>query len=123
MEEAAGEDEIEIAKEMAQDFLNDDLPEKVFGSAKAGVGMWASLIRIVSPITGQTLSTTRLEQNEAALSLALVKFSNQPDNEMFVVVGVAKDYQLNPRQIATAYLCTYRSVSFYLGSFPLRFVV
>lgn len=67
MEEAAGEEEMELAKEMAQDFLNEDLPERMFGAPKAGAGMWASLIRIMSPVTGSTHSLLRLEQNEAAI--------------------------------------------------------
>lgn len=67
MEEAAGEEEIELAKEMAQDFLSEDLQERVFGAPKAGGGMWASLIRIMSPVSGSTHSLLRLEQNEAAI--------------------------------------------------------
>ncbi|KAK9502509.1 hypothetical protein O3M35_011278 [Rhynocoris fuscipes] len=111
MEEAAGEDEMELAKEMAADFLSEDLPERTYGSAKAGPAMWASLIRIMSPVTGATHSVTRLEQNEAAISLALVRFSNQPDNHLFLVVGVAKDYQLSPRSIGCGYLYTYRVIN------------
>ncbi|XP_014289805.1 splicing factor 3B subunit 3 isoform X1 [Halyomorpha halys] len=108
MEEAAGEEEMEIAKEMAADFLSEDLPERVFGAPKAGAGMWASLVRIMYPVTGQTHHLLRLEQNEAAISLAICKFTNQPDNQQFLVVGVAKDYQLNPRQISSGYLNTYK---------------
>uniref|UniRef100_A0A0A9YIZ9 Splicing factor 3B subunit 3 n=2 Tax=Lygus hesperus TaxID=30085 RepID=A0A0A9YIZ9_LYGHE len=110
MEEAAGEDEKELAKEMAEDFLSEDLPERIYGAPKAGAGMWASLIRFMNPVTGQTYSVTALEQNEAAISLTLVKFANQPDNHLFLVVGVAKDYQLNPRSISAGYLDTYRVV-------------
>ena len=44
-------------------------------------------------------------------SLAICKFSNQPDNQQFLVVGIAKDYQLNPKQISGGYLNTYKSVS------------
>ncbi|CAA9995282.1 unnamed protein product [Nesidiocoris tenuis] len=110
MEEAAGEEERALAKEMAEDFLSEDLPERTYGAPKAGAGMWASLIRIMDPVNGLTHSVTRLEQNEAAISLALVKFSKQPDSDCYLVVGVAKDYQLNPKQFSAGYLDTYKIV-------------
>ena len=66
MVEAAGEEERELAAEMAEAFLNEDLPESVFGAPKAGAGMWASQIRLLNPIKGETLDSVQLEQNEAA---------------------------------------------------------
>lgn len=51
MREAAGEEEQELAKEMADAFLNEDLPESTFSSPKAGHGMWASTLRIMNPVT------------------------------------------------------------------------
>ncbi|GLG92316.1 Splicing factor 3B subunit 3 [Gryllus bimaculatus] len=108
MQEAAGEEEQELAKEMAEAFLNEDLPENVFSAPKAGPGMWASVVRILDPGEGRTVDLVKLEQNEAALSIALVKFANQPDGQQFVVVGVAKDYQLNPRQVSGGFLYTYK---------------
>ena len=66
MVEAAGEEEQELAAEMAAAFLNENLPENVFGAPKAGPGMWASVIRIINPISGSTLDKIQLEQNEAA---------------------------------------------------------
>ncbi|CAB1323273.1 unnamed protein product [Coregonus sp. 'balchen'] len=55
MVEAAGEDERELAAEMAAAFLNENLPEAIFGAPKAGSGQWASLVRLVNPIQGTTL--------------------------------------------------------------------
>lgn len=107
IQEAAEKEEQEFAKEMAEAFLSEDLPEAIFGAPKAGNGMWASVIRVMDPVAGGTDHMLRLEQNEAAFSLALVKFSNQPDQQ-FLVVGVAKDLQLSPRQVADGYLYTYR---------------
>jgi len=52
---------------MAEAFLNENLPEDVFGAPKAGTGMWASIIRIIDPVNGTTLETLRLPQNEAAV--------------------------------------------------------
>ena len=67
MREAAGEDEQELANEMAEAFLSENLPENVFGAPKAGSGMWASCIRVLDPINGETVQQINLEQNEAAL--------------------------------------------------------
>jgi len=67
MKEAAGPDEQELAQEMADAFLNEDLPENIFGAPKAGPGMWASTIRIMDPIEGKTMFLHRFEQNEAAV--------------------------------------------------------
>lgn len=108
MVEAAGEGEQELAAEMAAAFLSETLPETIFGSPKAGSGMWASVVRVLSPSDGHTICKVALEQNEAALSVALVRFSSQPD-EQYVVVGVARDLQLNPRTCrGGGLLVTYR---------------
>ena len=66
MIEAAQEEEQELAAEMAAQFLNEDRQESLFGAPKAGAGMWASIIRVLNPINGQTLQKISLEQNEAA---------------------------------------------------------
>ena len=67
MREAAGEDEQDLANEMAEAFLSENLPEEMFGAPKAGPGMWASCIRVLDPIGGKTIQTINLEQNEAAM--------------------------------------------------------
>lgn len=67
MRDAATEEEQELAHQMADAFLNEDLPESEFGAPKAGPGMWASIVRIIDPTTGNTLHQIRLPQNEAAL--------------------------------------------------------
>ncbi|KAF7268952.1 hypothetical protein GWI33_017981 [Rhynchophorus ferrugineus] len=108
MKEAAGEDEQELAKEMAEAFLNEDLPENVFSAPKAGHGMWASTLKIMDPVRGNVHKCIRLEQNEAAMSLALIKFHGQPEHQWFLIVGVAKDFQLNPRICTQGFLDTYK---------------
>lgn len=108
MKEAAGEEEAELAQEMADAFLSEDLPETIFGAPKAGPAMWASIVRVIDPSDGRSLQTVRLEQNEAALSVAMVKFACRPDSEQHVLVGVAKEYQLNPRQVGCGYIYCYR---------------
>lgn len=72
MVEAAGEDERELAAEMAAAFLNENLPEAIFGAPKAGSGQWASLVRMINPIQGNTLDLVQLEQNEAAFRWELL---------------------------------------------------
>jgi splicing factor 3B subunit 3 len=67
MREAAGEDEMDLANEMAEAFLSEDLPENVFGAPKAGPGQWASCIRLLDPIRGELQELIKLEQNEAAV--------------------------------------------------------
>ena len=42
-------------------------------------------------------------------SIAIVKFSNSPD-DTFVIVGVVKDLTLNPRSMTGGYLYTYKLV-------------
>ncbi|RZF39376.1 hypothetical protein LSTR_LSTR000897 [Laodelphax striatellus] len=69
MREAAGEEEQELAQEMAEAFLTEDLPETVFSAPKAGAGMWASLIRIMNPLDGKSHQIIRLLQNEAAVRM------------------------------------------------------
>ncbi len=66
MVEAAGDEERELAAEMAEAFLQEDLPESLFGAPKAGPGMWASLVRVLNHVNGTTLDSVALEQNEAA---------------------------------------------------------
>ena len=67
MREAAGEDEQDLANEMAAVFLDENLPENVFGAPKAGSGNWASCIRIMDPIRGRSIQKIKLDQNEAAM--------------------------------------------------------
>ncbi|XP_019638298.1 PREDICTED: splicing factor 3B subunit 3 [Branchiostoma belcheri] len=110
MVEAAGEEEKELAAEMAAAFINENLPEATFGSPKAGPGMWASVIRVLNPIQGNTLDLIQLEQNEAAFSIAICKFANRGD-DTFVVVGTAKDMTMNPRSCSGGFLHTYQLIN------------
>jgi splicing factor 3B subunit 3 len=95
MREAAGDDEQELANEMADAFINEVLPEDLFSSPKAGQGMWASQIRVMDPMSGQTITKVQMEQNEAIMSMAMVRFAS--DGRYYLVVGVTKDFQMNPR--------------------------
>ncbi|KAL7057635.1 hypothetical protein AAHC03_016375 [Spirometra sp. Aus1] len=104
---ATNESEREQAKEAAASLLNSNLPEAIFGAPKAGPGMWASLLRCLNPLTGETLQVCRFAQNEAAHAIALATFFNRPE-EYYVVVALAKDLVLNPRSCSAGVLKTYR---------------
>ena len=94
---------------MAEALLSEDLPDSVFGAPKAGPGMWASVIRIMEPISGRTLHMIPLEQNEAAFSICLARFINHTDmNQQFLLIGTAKDYHLSPRNVDKGIIYTYK---------------
>ena len=54
-------------------------------------------------------------------SVCLVKFSSQPDST-FCLVGVAKDYKLNPRSVGGGFVYAYRMVPSPLGQPNLELV-
>ncbi|KAF8690293.1 CPSF A subunit region, partial [Rhizoctonia solani] len=84
-----------------------DLPAEDFGLPRAGAGQWASCIRIIDPTEPKTLFKIELDNNESAFSVAVVPFAAR-ENELFLVVGTAKDTNVLPRQCATGYLRTYK---------------
>lgn len=59
-------------------------------------------------LLGSTYKLLSLEQNEAAMSLALVKFHGQPEHQWFLIIGIAKDFQLNPKLCTSGYIDTYK---------------
>ena len=89
MREAAGEDEQELANEMAAVFLDENLPENVFGAPKAGSGNWASCIRIMDPIRGKSVQKIKLDQNEAAMRYNLLFFS-KPSVQTYIFCDVIR---------------------------------
>lgn len=97
MRMAAGDEERELANEMANAFINEILPEETFSSPKAGLGLWASQIRGLDPIHGHTLFKIPFVQNEAIMSMCVLKFNIAADGRYYLAVGVAKELQLNPR--------------------------
>lgn len=108
MREAAGEDEQELATEMAEAFINEVLPENTFAAPKAGGGMWASQIRIMEPNHGHTISQVKLAQNEAIISMCLTRFHSAMDGQHYLAVGIARDLNLNPRTFNGGAIDIYR---------------
>lgn len=104
----AAPDVKQLAMEMANAFIETKLPEQTFGEPKAAPGTWASAIHIMDVGGGvankEAASAIRgiveLDQNEAAFSVNIVKFSSRSADQSFLLVGVAKDLQLNPRKCA-----------------------
>ena len=83
------------------------LPADEFGYSR-GKAHWASCIQVVDPITEKkVLHTIDLEDNEAAVSIAIAPFNSQ-DNEHFLVVGTGKDMIIAPRSNACGYIHIYR---------------
>lgn len=105
----ADTDEKRLAIEMANAFIQTKLPENIFGAPKAAPGMWASCVRVMDASGKEKESklVLDLEQNEAAFSIALCKFSSRPANQSYLLVGVAKDLKLNPRSCAGGFIYTY----------------
>ncbi|KAJ0159850.1 Pre-mRNA-splicing factor RSE1 [Colletotrichum tanaceti] len=84
------------------------LPPDEFGYPK-GKGRWASCISVIDPLSEEqrVLQTVDLDNNEAAVSAAIVSFASQ-DNESFLIVGTGKDMVVNPRQFSEGYIHVYR---------------
>ncbi|KAG6007091.1 Pre-mRNA-splicing factor rse1 [Claviceps maximensis] len=84
------------------------LPPEEFGHPR-GNHRWASCISVVDPVDEEprVLQTIDLENNESAISAAIVSFASQ-DNESFLIVGTGKDVIINPRSFSEAYIYVYR---------------
>ncbi len=95
------------------------LPPEDFGHPR-GNRRWASCISVVDPASEEpsVLQRVDFENNEAAVSAAVVSFASQ-DNESFLVVGTGKDMIVNPRSSSEAYIYIYR---FQEGGRELEFI-
>jgi len=83
-------------------------PSEVFvGRPEAGIGKWASCIRIFDPVAGETTYLEELEDNEAAFSVSTCRLISR-DNQLFLAVGTAKDLTLTPRRFSAGYIRLYR---------------
>ncbi|KHJ44087.1 CPSF A subunit region [Trichuris suis] len=103
---ALGQEDSTLDVELFRQLCQKELPPEKFGSPRAGSGMWASAVRIMSPVDGRTLQLIPFEQNEAALSLAIVQFASQPENH-FLLVGIAINPQLRPRKVQGGCIYTF----------------
>jgi splicing factor 3B subunit 3 len=97
-----------------------------FGNIRNVSGKWASCIRLIEPFQCQTLQVIDLEENEAAFSVAVVQFRNNPHastpGEQFIVVGTGQNVTLTPRSCTAGYLRVYRIVQGENGVLRLDFI-
>ena len=72
--------------------------EAQYGYPKADPTKWASCVRVVDPITLSTASVLELDNNEAAISMTLVRFAGQTGaNSPMLAVGTVKGLGFYPR--------------------------
>lgn len=86
--------------------VDPQLPPEQFGRPKAPAGTWGSCIRIIDPVQGTTVGLVKLDNNEAAFSIAVVPFSTK-GSEPHLVVGTGQDTVLSPRSCTSGFLRTY----------------
>lgn len=105
----------ERQKRLISDDSNAELAVEQFGQPVAGLGNWASCLRVINPLSGETIEFMDLEDNEAAfryfvflkVSIALCEFKNYP-GERFLILGTAKGLQVSPRKCIGGYMHVYR---------------
>ena len=67
MIDVADDEDKEATREVVNAMLSEKISEETFGASKAGQGMWASQLRVVDPISGETKFVYEFEQNESAV--------------------------------------------------------
>lgn len=78
-----------------------------YGPVRAAAGRWASCVRVVDGTTMSTVQHVELDDDEAAVSVAVLPFSATGDG-LHVVVGSVVGMVPSPRSCRTAYLTTYK---------------
>ncbi|KAF2070066.1 hypothetical protein CYY_008612 [Polysphondylium violaceum] len=73
---------------------------------KAGKGMWRSFIRIMDPVSYQTLDLIQLDDNEAAFNLTTCTFAN--DTDIYLAVSAGVDVELNPKKFTASTINLYK---------------
>ncbi|KYQ99772.1 CPSF domain-containing protein [Tieghemostelium lacteum] len=93
-------------EENDMDTEEDSKDKTIYRPKIGGVGNWKSLIRLLDPVTNQTLDILELGLNEAALSLCTVNFGNE--GEIYLAVGTGTGIILNPKSFQSASIHLYR---------------
>jgi len=81
----------------------------LMGPNKGMPGQWASCMRLIEGVNGDTLDRIEFGDNEAAFSLCPCTFTNT--GQEYLIVGTAKDMTLYPRTITAGFLYTYLVVN------------
>lgn len=89
-----------------------ELPERDYGTLKTSPnsGKWASYIRVFDAQKQHTTEFIELDENEAAFSLACCKFESSGTDDLYLLVGTAKDMKLFPRSCPRGFIRVYRFV-------------
>lgn len=82
--------------------------EEALGAPRGEPGQWASCIRVVDPASLQTTHCLEMDNNEAALSLALCAFDADPAAGALLCVGTAQGLRFGPRSADGGFVRVYR---------------
>jgi splicing factor 3B subunit 3 len=81
--------------------------ERAFGRPRADAGVWASCVRVLDALTGETKHLLELTDNECAVSVCVCPFASR-NNQELVIVGTARNLQLTPRHAESAFIHVYQ---------------
>lgn len=84
------------------------LRAELLGLARGHPGQWASCIRLVDPSSLSTLHCLELDNNEAALSVAIAGFESSPELGALICIGTAKGLKFNPREHECGFIRVYK---------------
>lgn len=98
-----------VKSEEEEEEVEDEIEIPLRGPLPPTVGKWASCVRIINPINGETLDLLELQQNEAAFSVCTCSFVEHSD-ETFIVVGVGQNVNLHPLHFTRASIHIYRLI-------------
>ncbi|KAJ8329230.1 pre-mRNA-splicing factor rse1 [Batrachochytrium dendrobatidis] len=87
--------------------IPEELAVEQFGHSKAGPERWASCIRVISPIHGETLHLEDLDDNEAAFCISFCIFQSSLTTT-HIVVGTASNVNLSSSSFTEGYLRVYK---------------
>jgi len=93
--QAAGSTSLED-QEQDEEEDEEKMAYQIFGVQRAGVGKWASCVRVVDPVEGETKQLIEMWEDEAAVSVCVARFHDRPGEE-FVLVGTATSMKLGER--------------------------
>jgi len=118
-DDEASDDDEDMKAKKEEDEEKDEGPSEAFiGAPQAGMHKWASCIRVVNPVEGETLSLLELEDNEAAFSMCMVKFGAKAEDqkedgltEQYLAVGTIKDYEISPPKCNAAFIRLYKFIN------------
>ncbi|KAI8837822.1 splicing factor 3B subunit 3-like protein [Chytridium lagenaria] len=102
----------EMMEESGEEFETpQELPPAQFGLPRAEAGNWASCVRLINPLTAETLALYDLDNNNAAFCIQIVTFPATAPGETFVIIGGARASIPNPRSCKNGILLTYKVAS------------